>query len=246
MSTSKKQEPTIKLYKFRPLGSTEDFRRALDMIQENKFWHSRFSELNDPMEGSFTIFPVSIKDVPAWKVVEAIYSQKNKHCICSFSNRIAFKKPVLWGYYANGFKGIAIEVTVKKSEVVKMNYGLEIPHIDEFENIAAITKNTLTNKLDCWKHEKEFRSLQEMDHSDYFEIGEVTAVYFGNPYERAANQEDIIQNSRALKDFKKYSEDLLEAIIEKNENSVRNISCYTVKIEDGIVVKGTELTRNSK
>ena len=43
----------MKLYKFRSLTSEEEFERATQIIETGIFWCSKFSELNDPMEGVF-------------------------------------------------------------------------------------------------------------------------------------------------------------------------------------------------
>ena len=42
----------MKLYKFRSLGSEADYDRIIGII-ENGFWCSKFSDLNDVMEGVF-------------------------------------------------------------------------------------------------------------------------------------------------------------------------------------------------
>jgi hypothetical protein len=211
----------MKLYKFRPLANDIDFNRAQEILNTGRFYCSGFSELNDPMEGAFTIFP---NDSELGRgIINAIYSDKNKYKICSFSASRAFKKPTMWGYYANGFRGIAIEIEVNKNDVRKIKYVDAITHVEDIHDITRTTKEVLTTKLNPWKHEAEYRFLTESEGGDSkHKIGTITAIYFGHPYERAVNRERIYENSTALSGFENWKKKLIE--------SAGNIKCYSVKI----------------
>jgi len=201
----------MKLYKFRPLGTYNDYRRAKRIITEGKFWCSRFWDLNDPMEGVFTIIASKAK-------ISKIFGIKREYLICSFSSNKALKKLFLWGYYANGFKGVAIEIEVKDDMLSK----IEPPKIAEvkydskrrFSNrfvgdidAEEIADIVLTRKLKCWNFEEEFRFLIK-DSENEQEIGEITKVIFGNPYERLGNTPEILNHSEKLIEYKKYREEL--------------------------------------
>src|SRR3989344_8601879 len=165
------------IYKFRPLATQDDFDRAKNILETGHFWCSKFSELNDPMEGAFHASTIK-------KIDEAL-EQKMHYKICSFSGEKAFEEPTLWGYYANGFRGIAIEVECEDTKVRKINYK---------ENIKSINNTSideiLTTKLDPWKKEEEYRFLVESD-NNFHKIGKIKAVYFGDPYNRATNKSNI-------------------------------------------------------
>ena len=45
----------IKLYKFRPLSDCKDFERIEKILETGEFWCPKFTELNDPMEGVYTL-----------------------------------------------------------------------------------------------------------------------------------------------------------------------------------------------
>ncbi|MFA6756860.1 MAG: hypothetical protein WCR62_03875, partial [Sulfurospirillaceae bacterium] len=94
------------VYKLMSLSSEKDLCRIIEIICTNKFHCSTFSEMNDPMEGVYTYEHKHLvePDLPA---------TKNKYKICSFSGLKGFENPAMWGYYANGFKGIAIEIATK-------------------------------------------------------------------------------------------------------------------------------------
>lgn len=146
----------VKLYKFRPLSNNRDFKRLKSILKTGKFWCSKFSELNDPMEGAFTALNASNVS----EIIDSIYNEKERYKICSFSNEEAFSDPVMWGYYANGFRGVVIEIEVCSTEVKQIEY---VDEISSFEvlNPDMKVKKILTTKLSPWKHECEYRFLKK-------------------------------------------------------------------------------------
>jgi hypothetical protein len=221
----------MKLYKFRSLGNEEDLERVIDILNESKFWHSKFSNLNDPVEGSFTIHP-NVNGLTR-DVIDAVYKNKNNIFICSFSGKSAFSKPLMWGHYANGFKGIAIEIEVDSEEVVKMEYTKEISHLKNNTNTMRSAKKILSNKLMPWKIENEYRSLRKMEKSGLLNVGKITAIYFGDPYRRADNVAGIYADSDNLREFEKMKQELIKKTVD--------IKSYSVKIEDCKVKKYEKL-----
>ena len=209
----------MKLYKFRPLANEDDFNRAKKILEEGCFWCSQFSELNDPMEGVFyATYKAKIQD---------IYNAKVKYKICSFSTKTAFENPAMWGYYANGFMGIAIEIEINKNDVKKIKYSKDIPSIDGPPDDNKI-REILTVKLPRWKHEKEYRFLKEIDYSEHY-IGEITAVYFGNPYGNVNNQRMVTTNSENISKYNTFREQLIKVALSKK--------CCSVKIEGDKVME---------
>ena len=146
------------------------------------------------------------------KIILMIYNVKEKYKICSFSSIYGFNNPLLWGYYANGFKGIAIEIDIKKDEVSPIQYVSGIlPIIIEEIKIGddKYILNILTRKLKKWQHEKEFRFLKKLDNKEQ-KIGIITNVYFGDPYSNLTNSREIEEkepiknyndNKEKLKDY---------------------------------------------
>ena len=151
----------IKLYKFRPLANQDDFARAKAILETGHFWCSKFSELNDPMEGVFY--------GPA-NVIHDIYIKKCRYRICSFSGEKTiddsfenpFENPSMWGYYANGFKGMVIEIAVDKEKVRKIKYDDKIANLKNLTDGDKI-ETILRTKTTAWEHEVEHRFL-----IDYF------------------------------------------------------------------------------
>jgi len=190
----------MKVYKFRPLVTQEDFNRAKNILETGHFWCSKFSELNDPMEGAFY--------EPEIEKINETFKGKNCRKICSFSGEIAFKNPILWGYYTNGFRGIAIEIDCSNQEVQEICYVQDILNLNEI-GVTDIVEKVLTTKLHNWKHEQEYRYLVESD-NHFHKVGKITNIYFGDPYYRASNKDKIYESSNILKEYKKYKKNLIE------------------------------------
>lgn len=205
------------IYKFRSLGTQEDFARIKIILETGHFWCSKFSELNDPMEGSFHASTIE-------KITES-FDQKIQYKICSFSSREAFKEPTLWGYYANGFRGIAIEVECNKDQVKKISYEEDIASIDE-----KTVEEILNTKLKPWEKEREYRFLVESD-NNYHKIGTIKAVYFGFPYNNARNRDNIYSETPVLQKYIEFKKALINIINSKN------IPYYDVVIERNKVKK---------
>jgi len=215
----------MKLYKFRSLRSCEDLTRAQEILETGRFWCSRFWELNDPMEGVYWFHAGTLTD----EFIRTLYGEKSKHAICSFSGERAFSNPLMWGYYANGFKGIAIEVDVDcpGSSIEKMYYASEVVNIKNNETTDAAVKRILTTKLCCWAHEDEYRYLRQGGNGLH-EIGTITAVHFGVPYKTIINAEDAQRRPRVR-------EYLCRVKSLEQTAKDQGISCSQVDIEDGRV-----------
>lgn len=184
-----------RLIKFRPLADDHDFERAEDIIKKGQFWCSKLWNLNDPMEGVYRISNSSTK------FIDAVFSEKNEYVICSFSHPDALECPLLWGYYANGFKGIAIEIEcrVDNNDIKNIGYIDDVGEVDNNQDSIKLIE-IITKKLDCWKHENEYRYLKS-EKEGYQEIGQITKVYFGTPYKGVANKEKITEKSKTLRKY---------------------------------------------
>lgn len=208
----------MKVYKFRQLQSCKDLCRIKEIIKTGKFWCSNFSDLNDSMEG---VYIAKNEDI-----VHKIFNQKNTYKICSFSGQKGFENPAMWGYYAGGFHGVAIEVEIDEHKIEKVKYTCN--------TIASgDVKDILTSKLKCWEHEDEYRYLDNTKHNSV-EIGETTKVYFGNPYVGLKNTEKIEQNNKNLTKYKGFREELKEFL---NLPELKHIESFDVKVENNKVIR---------
>jgi len=222
-----------KLYKFRPLADDNDFDRLKGILETGEFWCAKFSEFNDPREGGFTTIKA--------ENIEEIYGEKESYRICSFSAKRAFSNPLMWSYYANGFKGVALEIKARDSEVKKITYAENIPDLEAMSN-GQKTIIILTTKLRPWKHECEYRFLKKTsDGKNMFKIGEITAIYFGDPYDGAYNKDQIYERSEILKRYKEAKSRMVDYV--KANQKLKHLRLYSVKIAGCSVVKAEDLKK---
>ena len=209
----------MKLYKFRPLSNDADFKRLKEILTTGRFWCSQFTELNDPMEGAFSIHLTQNINME----IENVLSQKLSYKFCSFADKNGFKTPLLWDYYANGFKGVAVEIEVEDeiAKEWKIDYQPKIPTFGP----EVTPQKILQTKLSIWVHENEYRFIKESA-EDKHEIGKIINIYFGDPYKIFQNSDNVGQKSTSFKRYDCYRS-ILKNIANQNE-----IDCYLVTIID--------------
>lgn len=195
----------MKFYKFRKLTSELDYYRLKEIIENNDFWCSSFWELNDPMEGVFSI------DTKLAEKISEIHGEKGQYKICSFSGKRAFENPIMWGYYADGFKGVAIEIDLSEEKLKKIKYSDSAMEFDSSSVLDDNVEKILLNKNTAWEHEDEYRYLEKQN-DNYFKVEKINAVYFGTPYENLENSEDILKNRESFNRYKKFKEKIIEII----------------------------------
>jgi hypothetical protein len=93
------------------------------------------------------------------------------------------------GYYANGFKGMAIEIEVQEADVRRMRYTDDVVGPDATQPTDVQVDAILCNKLKPWKHEDEYRFITDAD-ENLQPIGRITAVVIGTPYPRSLGYHD--------------------------------------------------------
>jgi hypothetical protein len=196
-------EKKVRLYKFRTIENKEWTNHIL---KKEELWCSPLWDQNDPMEGVYSYLTENENSID----FSAIFSEKNKYKICSLSSRHALRNPTIWGYYTNGFRGIAIEIELnvsdlseatKSGKVVKVNYENEPRHWNILSNlnIDQAARTIITTKLNKWKSESEYRFLTQKD--GYNKIGKITGIYFGNPHQNTGNKDQILKHSSSLSKY---------------------------------------------
>lgn len=148
----------MKVYKY---ISLRNFAFAAEILCKQKFHAASFFELNDPMEGLFE-YP----DDTQKEYVKAIVEGKKKLRICSFSTDP--KNPLLWAHYADGFKGVCIEIDLKEHrreeyEIVPVDYSPERNRFsnDAWQLVDRLAREFLSKKSSAWEYEREVRILSK-------------------------------------------------------------------------------------
>ena len=168
------------LYKFKPLT---DFEFVADIIINNRLFTTKYTSLNDPMEGFFFDYREGkYKDT-------GIAEARKKHLVCSLSATLS--DPLLWAHYADGFKGVCIEVEINESLIKphKIDYSKDALVIsydrsdklmgEPRPDVNEMAIQTLTRKFPDWAYEQEYRLLNHSD-NPFLEDGvQVLSVTFG-------------------------------------------------------------------
>ena len=186
------------LYKYRSLANLE---HVLDIILNQRLHCSIYPELNDPFEGLFitttTIRPsdfLKSKIPPSPFVKWPIKLKRAKDVkdlfggaidyvkICSLSSNLNDVR--LWSYYADGHKGVVIEIDCSGLEkIYEVKYSEELPK----EGFTLIRQQSLlevlSRKTKHWDFESEYRIIYEgqyLEEGKYFGIkGRIKAIYLG-------------------------------------------------------------------
>lgn len=163
----------MKLYKYKSLQNFEHFA---DIILNKRFYAAQFFELNDPMEGVFN-FEHGTKE----EYLKQIKEGKKKLLICSFAQEP--DNVLLWSHYANGCRGVCIEVEINDDarrdyEVAHINYVRDRITFsnEEARLIEEVPKILLNKKNIKWKYEKEVRVLS---HEKYVYGLKITGILLG-------------------------------------------------------------------
>jgi hypothetical protein len=147
-------EIAVKAYKYKSLNNIE---YVLDIILHNRLYCANRRDLNDPMEGAYAL------DIAGnISRFNNIFGGIDSYNVCALSTTPDCV--LLWGYYADGFRGVVIEVDLPDGAGSPMHYG------DPYESINLEKTNKtddelavqiLTTKYKKWIHENEIRVLQK-------------------------------------------------------------------------------------
>ena len=167
----------VSYYKFR---SSENIEQSLDIINNGRLYCAPWDKLNDPMEGIF-YFRYGAKFTNFWKKhYMDVVSEKAKIRICALSRTL--KSPLLWAHYANGFKGLAIELqfSLQSISIKDVSYSEDIPEINLTDNFDPYQSalSILTNKLRHWEYEDEVRVIQNQEY--YILENPIKSITVGN------------------------------------------------------------------
>ena len=177
------------LYKYRSL---QNLNYVLDILLNSRLHCARYLELNDPFEGLFSAtihippqdrikFPFFILP-ETYSLTQSIddlfHSSKDRVRICSLSSSLSDVR--LWSHYADGNRGIALEIdfTGLEGSVHQVTYSRELPSYGYTILTSPSPIEVLTCKTIHWSYESEFRIIHE---DEYFSIKDrLKAIYVGS------------------------------------------------------------------
>jgi Protein of unknown function (DUF2971). len=178
-------------YKFR---SSQRPEFTVDILENNRLFCSDWRDLNDPMEGTYDTL-ITGSSPNHLECVREIYSSKVRLRVCSLSE--TYKSHAMWAYYADEFRGAAIELKLPSYAVTRIDYasGLRIHKWQTDSNPYQIARKILTTKHSDWEAEKEVRVLHDQE---FYELppGAIQRVILGS---RATSSfENAIRNAAGM------------------------------------------------
>lgn len=155
-------------YKYRSLNNLKFF---LDILLNKRLYTSKYSELNDPMEGFFTYDKTVPKDV-----INTIRAKRDNTYICSLSKRNDIG--LMWSMYADEHKGccIEVEVTAKSWQEIDVKYSSTSSIIKGTKD--ADMEKILSIKSLQWQYEEEVRFVKETSKRERMSI-KIKKIYLG-------------------------------------------------------------------
>lgn len=154
------------LYKYRGLSN---LKRFLEIILDKKLYGALYTELNDPMEGSFRYNYKMPHDI-----IEDLKDQKQKTYICSLSKRNDIG--IMWTHYAEEHKGccIEVEVTAKTWQRIEVKYQSSSIEISDTSSLLDILKI----KSIQWNYEEEVRYIKTAKDREALSI-KIKRIFWG-------------------------------------------------------------------
>lgn len=161
------------LFKYR---SIINWKFLLDIFLNKRLYAATYKELNDPMEGRYYYHG----DHVSREFRRALRSQKKEWKICSLSRN--HRNTLMWSYYADGHRGVALGIKVRKTRnhpytVRNVAYDMEV-HVDDSKIKAGpeqVALHILSQKQLAWQHEDEVRVFTR----DKFVDVDIQKVCFG-------------------------------------------------------------------
>lgn len=183
-----------RLYRHRPLDTSEKFEREIEAIARRQLHFAVFEKLNDPMEGlSRRSLGFRQKDV-AKKTYNRILNSKEKVGICSLSE--TSNSELMWAHYSANYSGICIGYRTEallsgldnSVSLIRIQYADRSPLLTmlDAQKITTAVRKILSFKNARWQYEREWRLLSGKP--GLFRIGDsncVTSIYMGSRIKRS-------------------------------------------------------------
>lgn len=165
-------------YKYK---SVENMEHLLDIIVHNRFYLPSVKDLNDPMEGLYTILNryAGSSYYSGTPVRNNIFEDElSKYGILSLTTES--DNIVMWSHYANNFNGVCIGIKSDNllEKVKQVNYsGIE----DEEKGLSLEenTVNALLKKHPGWSYENEWRIIEKGNKYLNLKEGDITKIIIG-------------------------------------------------------------------
>ena len=154
----------MRLYRYMGLGN---LWHVLDIAVRNRVYCAHWTQLNDPLEGHYELY-FRQKDDPRLADVDAtLRANRERHRIASFSEDPA--NFLLWSHYADGHKGIALEIEIDTDDpcLTQILYTDFYSVFNEDSDTTLNHPHVFNGKTPEWAYEKEWRIITT---SEYYSL----------------------------------------------------------------------------
>ncbi len=175
----------MKLYKYRTLGA--ELQYALDILVHERLYCADYRALNDPLEGVHRLaeqqhFVAGLGNFVEPEELRELQSLTPDGAapprVCSLSGTADHF--LLWSHYADGHRGVAIEVDLEATfagPLHPVEYAPDLPSYGRTILCGATVRDVLLHKTAHWAHEQEYRVVQN---DEFFDIaGRITGLLLG-------------------------------------------------------------------
>lgn len=148
----------MKLYKYKPLTN---LWHTLDVIVNQRLYCAHWSELNDPLEGRYEIYLGENSAKLESIMTSRIELAKNNYRVSSLSaDPTNF---LMWSHYADGHKGIVIEVEVPEDHIdlIQVVYTPFSSVFTDKVQTKEDMRHLFNGKGEEWSYEQEYRLVTE-------------------------------------------------------------------------------------
>lgn len=151
----------MRLYKYKSLSN---LWHVLDIVIHRRLYCARWSELNDPLEGRYEIYLGEQAISTEGAMVGQIERAREDLRIASLSaDPTNF---LLWSHYADGHKGVAIEMEIpnEHADLLQVTYSPFSSVFTEYRETKGDLRHLFNGKSEEWSYEKEYRVVIASTH----------------------------------------------------------------------------------
>ncbi|VVE15866.1 hypothetical protein PCO31110_02913 [Pandoraea communis] len=153
----------MKLYKYKSLAN---LWHVLDLVLNQRLYCAHWSTLNDPLEGRYEIYLGNRSHRYESIMASRIEQARDGYRIASLSATPT--NFLLWSHYAEGHKGVAIEVDIPDDDpdLTKVVYSPFSSVFSEKEQTRDDMRHLFNGKGEEWAYEEEYRIITDSEHFD--------------------------------------------------------------------------------
>jgi hypothetical protein len=178
----------------------------MDAIERGYIYCAPFTEMNDPMEGSFRLSAMFREHRNADTREARIQEAFSNTGIASFSE--VHNHEPMWAHYADHFSGMCIQYNLKglllgldrDITLTRMMYSEKEPVLLRDRSSAAErARLSLSCKTVRWANEREWRIFKtEIGRAEYEDVGVVKRIYLGSRI-AADDEAFVVRAARRLR-----------------------------------------------